>query len=174
MSGAKSSKRVLWSLVIALRQLLRDLDAAVRRRTESDFFGWADEVRNGADLVGWISQHAVPGIVTAETAVEAARIALEVLTTRFEEGSVGMVFRRQDHDVRFLGAEPVSGVAAVPAGAVWIGDFDAWYRLSEFVLRRLRLGNDGGSTRKALLSGDIKRSPGIPAWFSSPRWALSE
>jgi hypothetical protein len=139
--------------------LLRDLDAAVRRRTASDFFEWADEVRNGADLVGWISQHAVPGTVTAETAVEAARIALEVLTTRFEEAAVGMVFRRQDNDVRFLGAEPVSGVAAVPAGAVWIGDFDAWYRLSEFVLRRLRLGNDGGIIRNALLSDDGRKLP---------------
>jgi hypothetical protein len=139
-------------------RLLRDLDAAVRRRTASDFFEWADEVRNGADLVGWISQHAVPGTVTAETAVEAARIALEVLTTRFEEGAVGMVFRRQDNDVRFLGVEPVSRVA-VPAGAVWIGDFDAWYRLAEFVLRRLRLGNDGGSIRKALLSDDGRKLP---------------
>jgi hypothetical protein len=90
--------------------------------------------------------------------VKAARIALEVLTTRFEEGAVGMVFRRQDNDVRFLGAEPVSGVA-VPAGAVWIGDFDAWYRLSEFVLRRLRLGNDGGIIRKALLSDDGRKLP---------------
>jgi hypothetical protein len=91
--------------------------------------------------------------------VEAARIALEVLTTRFEEGAVGMVFRRQDKHVRFLGAEPVSGVAAVPAGAVWIGDFDAWYRLAEFVLRRLRLGNDGGSIRKALLSDGGRKLP---------------
>jgi hypothetical protein len=140
-------------------RLLRDLDAAVRRRTASDFFEWADEVRNGANLVGWISQHAVPGTVTAETAVEAARIALDVLTTRFQEGAVGMVFRRQDKDVRFLGAEPVSGVAAVPAGAVWIGDFDAWYRLAEFVLRRLRLGNDGAMIRKALLSDDGRKLP---------------
>jgi hypothetical protein len=90
--------------------------------------------------------------------VEAARIALEVLTTRFEEGTVGMVFRRQDNDVRFLGAEPVSRVA-VPAGTVWIGDFDAWYRLSEFVLRRLRLGNDGGIIHKALLSDDGRKLP---------------
>jgi hypothetical protein len=140
-------------------RLLRDVDAAVRRRTAADFFEWADEVRNGANLVGWISQHAVPGTVTAETAVEAATIALEVLTTRFEEGAVGMVFRRQGNDVRFLGAEPVSGVAAVPAGAVWIGDFDAWYRLAEFVLRRLRLGNDGGIIRKALLSDDGRKLP---------------
>ena len=91
--------------------------------------------------------------------MEAARIALEVLTVRFEEGSVGMLFRRQDNDVRFLGAEPVSGVAAVPAGAVWIGDFDAWYRLAEFVLRRLRLGNDGGIIRKALLSDNGRKLP---------------
>jgi hypothetical protein len=69
-----------------------------------------------------------------------------------------MVFRRQDNDGRFLGPEPVSGVA-VPAGAVWIGGFDAWYRLAEFVLRRLRLGNDGGSIRKALLSDDGRKLP---------------
>ena len=69
-----------------------------------------------------------------------------------------MVFRRQDNDGRFLGPEPVSGVA-VPAGAVWIGGFDAWYRLAEFVLRRLRLGNDGGSIRKALLSDGGRKLP---------------
>jgi hypothetical protein len=54
--------------------------------------------------------------------------------------------------------EPVSRVA-VPAGAVWIGDFDAWYRLSEFVLRRLRLGDDGSTIHKALLSDDGRKVP---------------
>jgi hypothetical protein len=132
-------------------RLLRDIDAAVRTQTEADFNGWTDEVQDGAELVRWIYDQTVPAKIAAETAVQAARIALEVLTTRFGQGSRGVVFGSEENDVRFVAAEPTFGIA-VPSGAVSVGHFAAWYRLAELVLLQLRLGNDAGTIRKALLS----------------------
>ncbi len=132
-------------------RLLRGLDTAVQTRPGVDFEGWADEVRNGAELVEWIRAHAFPGIATAETVMEAARLALDVLTIRFEKGARWMVLQREKGHVRFTTA--AVGIDSAP-GAVRIDHFDAWYLLSDFVRLQFRLGNTDRKVREALLWDD--------------------
>jgi hypothetical protein len=45
------------------------------------------------------------------------------------------------------------GVAGLPEGAVWSGDFEAWRRVAAFTLSKLRMNADSVSLSLALSDG---------------------
>jgi hypothetical protein len=132
-------------------RLLRDIEAPVRTQTAADLDAWVDEVWEGAELIDWIRGQLVPGVVTVEIVIESARMALDVLTARCQEGFLGMVLQRDHRAVRFVAAGPTFETAETP-GALCVGNVDAVRGLTDLVLWQRRLGNDIGTIRKALLS----------------------
>ena len=52
------------------------------------------------------------------------------------------------------------GAAGLPAGAVWIGAFEAWRRAAAFTLSKLRMGAASGILVRALSDGPAKALTG--------------
>jgi hypothetical protein len=83
----------------------------------------------------------------------AATIAVTALTARSEAGAIGVIVEPFNAGLRFVPGERNLGVAGLPAGAVWIGDFEAWRRVAAFTLSKLRMGVDSGVLLCALSDG---------------------
>lgn len=83
----------------------------------------------------------------------AADIAVRALTARSEAGAIGVIVEPFHAGLRFVPGERNLGVAGLPAGAVWIGDFEAWRRVAAFTLSKLRMGVDAGILLCALSDG---------------------
>ena len=108
-----------------------------------------------AEILRWIldeslsktaqEPHGLPSI--------AATIAVTALTARSEAGAIGVIVEPFNAGLRFVPGERNLGVAGLPAGAVWIGDFEAWRRVAAFTLSKLRMGVDSGVLLCALSDG---------------------
>ena len=83
----------------------------------------------------------------------AATIAITALTARSEAGAMGVIVEPFNAGLHFVPGERNLGVAGLPAGAVWIGDFEAWRRVAAFTLSKLRMGADSVSLSLALSDG---------------------
>jgi hypothetical protein len=82
------------------------------------------------------------------------------LTARSEAGAIGVIVEPFNAGVRFVPYERNLGLAGLPAGAVWVGDFEAWRRVAAFKLSKLRMGADSGVLIRALSSAS--REPLFP------------
>ena len=128
-------------------------DGAIRR---------ANAVLCNAEILRWIldeslsktapEPHGLPSI--------AATIAVTALTARSEAGVIGVIVEPFNAGLRFVQGERGLGVAGLPAGAVWIGDFEAWRRVAAFTLSKLRMGADSGILIRALSDGPAKALTG--------------
>ena len=128
-------------------------DGAIRR---------SNAVLCKAEILRWIldeslskttqEPHGLPNI--------AATITVTALTARSEAGAIGVVVEPFNAGLRFVPGERNLGVAGLPAGAVWIGDFEAWRRVAAFTLSKLRMGADSGVLVRALSDGPAKALTG--------------
>jgi len=121
-------------------------DGAIRR---------SNAVLCKAEILRWILDESL-----SKTALEpdglpsiAATIAVTALTARSEAGAVGVIVEPFNAGVRFVPGERNLGVAGLSAGAVWIGDFEAWRRVAAFTLSKLRMGADSVSLSLILSDG---------------------
>src|ERR1035437_6987269 len=108
-----------------------------------------------AEVLRWILDESL-----SKTAQEAdglpsaaATIAVRALTARSEAGAIGVIVEPFNAGLRFVPGERDLGVAGLPAGAVWIGGFEAWTRVAAFTLSKLRMGADSVSLSLALSDG---------------------
>jgi hypothetical protein len=108
-----------------------------------------------AEVLRWILDESL-----SKTALEpdglpsiAASIAVTALTARSEAGAIGVIVEPFNAGLHFVPGERNLGVAGLPAGAVWIGDFEAWRRVAAFALSKLRMGVDSGVLLCALSDG---------------------
>src|ERR1035437_7266144 len=83
----------------------------------------------------------------------AASMAATALIARSEAGAIGVIVEPFNAGLRFVPGERNLGVAGLPAGAVWIGEFEAWRRVAAFALSKLRMGVDSGVLLCALSDG---------------------
>ena len=121
-------------------------DGAIRR---------SNAVLCKAEVLRWVLDESL-----SKTAQEAdglpsaaASIAVRALTARSEAGAMGVIVEPFNAGLRFVPGERDLGVAGLPAGAVWIGDFEAWRRVAAFTLSKLRMGVDSGILLCALSDG---------------------
>src|ERR1019366_1372331 len=121
-------------------------DGAIRR---------SNAVLSRAEILRWILDESL-----SKTAQEpdglpsiAATIAITALTVRSEAGAIGVIVEPFNAGLRFVPGERNLGVAGLPAGAAWIGDFEAWRRVAAFTLSKLRMGVDAGILLCALTDG---------------------
>ena len=115
-----------------------------------------------AEVLRWILDESL-----SKTALEpdglpsiAASIAVRALTARSEAGAMGVIVEPFNAGLRFVPGERNLGAAGLPAGAVWIGDFEAWRRVAAFTLSKLRMGADSGILIRALSDGPAKALTG--------------
>ena len=128
-------------------------DGAVRR---------SNAVLCRAEVLRWIldeslsktaqEPHGLPSI--------AASIAVRALTARSEAGAMGVIVEPFNAGLRFVPGERNLGVAGLPAGAVWLGDFEAWRRVAAFTLSKLRMGVDSAVLLCALSDGSASALTG--------------
>jgi hypothetical protein len=90
----------------------------------------------------------------------AASMAATALTARSEAGAIGVIVEPFNAGLRFVQGERGLGVAGLPAGAVWIGEFEAWRRVAAFALSKLRMGVDSGVLLCALSDGSASALTG--------------
>ena len=86
--------------------------------------------------------------------------SVTALTARSEAGAIGVIVEPFNAGLRFVPGERNLGVAGLPAGAVWIGDFEAWRRAAAFTLSKLRMGAASGILVRALSDGPAKALTG--------------
>jgi hypothetical protein len=121
-------------------------DGAIRR---------SNAVLCRAEVLRWVLDESL-----SKTAQEAdglpnaaATIAVTALTARSEAGAIGVIVEPFNAGLCFVPGERNLGAAGLPAGAVWIGDFEAWRRVAAFTLSKLRMGVDSGVLLCALSDG---------------------
>ena len=120
------------------------LDRAIRR---------SNAILCRAEVLRWVLDESLvaqepdglPGI--------AATMAISALIARSEAGAIGVIVEPFNAGLRFVPGEGELGVAGLPAGSVWIGDFEAWRRVAAFTLSKLRMGADSGILVRALSEG---------------------
>src|ERR1017187_9756754 len=132
-------------------------DGAIRR---------SNAVLCRADVWRWIFEESL-----SKTAQEphgllstAPTIAVTALTARSEAGAIGVIVEPFNAGLRFVPGERNLGVAGLPAGAVWIGDFEAWRRVAAFTLSKLRMGADSVSLSLASISTGNNSVTGMACW----------
>jgi hypothetical protein len=121
-------------------------DGAIRR---------SNAVLCKAEVLRWILDESLSKTAQEPDGIPsiAASIAVTALTARSEAGAIGVIVEPFNAGLRFVPGERNLGVAGLPAGAVWIGDFEAWRRVAAFTLSKLRMGADSVSLGLALSDG---------------------
>ena len=128
-------------------------DGAIRR---------SNAVLCKAEVLRWILDESLSKTAQETDGIPsiAASIAVTALTARSEAGAIGVIVKPFNAGLRFVPGERNLGVAGLPAGAVWIGDFEAWRRVAAFTLSKLRMGADSGVLVRALSDGPAKALTG--------------
>jgi hypothetical protein len=83
----------------------------------------------------------------------AASMAATALTARSEAGAIGVMVQHFNAGLRFIAREGDLDAEEIPTGSIWIGDFEAWRRVADFALSKLRMGADPGTLARALSEG---------------------
>ena len=83
----------------------------------------------------------------------AASMAIEALTARSEAGATVVMVQHFNGEIRFIAREGDLDAEETPTGSIWIGDFEAWRRVADFALSKLRMGADPGTLARALSEG---------------------
>lgn len=121
-------------------------DGAIRR---------SNPVLCRAEVLRWILDESVsnteqepdgfPGV--------AASMAIAALIARSEAGATVVMVQHFDAGLRFIAREGDLDAEEIPTGSIWIGDFEAWRRVADFALSKLRMGADPGILARALSEG---------------------
>jgi hypothetical protein len=108
-----------------------------------------------AEILRWILDESLSKAVQEPHGLPsiAATIAVMALTARSEVGAIGVIVEPFNAALCFVPGERNLGAAGLPAGAVWIGDFEAWRRVAAFTLSKLRMNADSGVLIRALSDG---------------------
>ena len=83
----------------------------------------------------------------------AANMAATALTARSEAGATVVMVQHFNGGIRFIAREGDLDAEETPTGSIWIGDFEAWRRVADFALSKLRMGADPGTLARALSEG---------------------
>ena len=83
----------------------------------------------------------------------AASMAATALTARSEAGATVVMVQHFNGGIRFIAREGDLDAEETPTGSIWIGDFEAWRRVADFALSKLRMGADPGTLARALSEG---------------------
>ena len=120
------------------------LDRAIRR---------SNAILCRAEVLRWVLDESLTAQEPDGLPGIAATIAISALIARSEAGAIGVIVEPFNAGLRFVPGEGELGVAGLPAGSVWIGDFEAWRRVAAFTLSKLRMGADSGILVLALSEG---------------------
>ena len=108
-----------------------------------------------AEVLRWILDESVSNAQQEPDGLPgmAASMSIAALTARAEAGATVVMVQHFNAGLRFIARDGDLDAEEIPTGSIWIGDFEAWRRVADFALSKLRMGADPGILARALSEG---------------------
>jgi hypothetical protein len=117
--------------------------------------GRSNPVLCRAEVLRWVLDESVSNTEQEPDGLPgaAASMAIAALIARSEAGATVVMVKPFNAGLRFIAREGDLDAAEIPTGSIWIGDFEAWRRVADFALSKLRMGVEAGILARALAEG---------------------